>query len=547
MYSPTSAEETMAFRIVESTSAQSNGNEVLLVRDNWNDWFVWVTQFYVIVVTPDNKRIDIGHVKIAQAGMTFQSAVTSALLPAEFPLLNAPWFSLGQTENYYEQLNELGDQYRDWYLTAIRDIAQIPAMLDEYADEAVLSRSLLRDIDTNRVRNRFNRLAFGNAALTNFAFRFTFPQDMRTTDAPPQLDFHVTPASNPPTNVHVVIGRNGVGKTRCFDYLSRAFLGLPAREGGPVGEIGPLTPPETIVQFFTPVPVKGHGFAGLVTVSFSPFDEYGPLVSSNSRLEVRYAYVGLIRESAEQISPDGDDDSELSTLTIKGRPELARDFLKGIAACRGAARRRRWLRAVELLEADPLFLDANARAVIDDTAEGWEDRTRKWFRRLSSGHSVVLLTITRLIELVEEKSLVLIDEPEGHLHPPLLSAFVRALSELLINRNGVAIIATHSPVVLQEVPRSCAWVLNRTGVAARADRPDLETFGENVGILTREVFGFEVIQTGFHRLISEAVQQGGYDLVIEQFGDRLGGEARSLARALSLAPPPTLDATDTEV
>lgn len=48
---------------------------------------------------------------------------------------------------------------------------------------------------------------------------------------------------------------------------------------------------------------------------------------------------------------------------------------------------------------------------------------------------------------------MLIDEPEGHLHPPLLSAFVRALSELLVNRNGVAIIATHSPVVLQEVPR----------------------------------------------------------------------------------------------
>ena len=257
---------------------------------------------------------------------------------------------------------------------------------------------------------------------------------------------------------------------------------------------------------------------------------------------MKYAYIGLIRESAEQISPSGDDDDDLATLTIKGRPELARDFLKGISACRGAARRRRWLRAVELLEADPLFRDANAKAVIDDIAEGWEGRTRKWFRRLSSGHSVVLLTITRLVELVEEKSLVLIDEPEGHLHPPLLSAFVRALSELLINRNGVAIIATHSPVVLQEVPRSCAWVLNRTGIAARADRPDLETFGENVGILTREVFGLEVVQTGFHRLISDAVQHGGYGQVMAQFGDRLGGEARSLARALSIAPSPPPDA-----
>jgi len=388
MFSATWTEKAMLFRIVESALAPSNGNEVLLVRDKWNDWFTWVTQFYVIVVTQENQRIDIGHVKIAQAGMTHESATTSTLLPAAFPRLGETWFSIGQAENYYEQLNELGDEYRDWYLNAIRDIARDTSILDKYADEEVLRRSLLRDIDIDRVRNRFNRLANGDAALTDFAFRFTFPKDPRTTDAPPQLHFQVTPASNPPTNVHVVIGRNGVGKTRCFDYLSRAFFGLPARDGGPVGEIGPRSP----FGLISPFAGKGHGFAGLVTVSFSPFDEYGPLVSSNSRLEVKYAYVGLIRESAEQISLTGDDDDELATLTIKGRPELARDFLKGISACRGAARRRRWLRAVELLEADPLFLDANAKAVIDDTAEGWEGRTRKWFRRLSSGHSVVLLT-----------------------------------------------------------------------------------------------------------------------------------------------------------
>lgn len=530
----------MSFRVVGSYSAASAGNEVLLVRDNWNDWFTWVTQFHVIVVTADNRRIDIGQVKIARRGMTPESAVTAALLPPVFAELDTSCFSIGQSENYYEQLNELGDAYRIYYLEAMRDIAHNLALLEEMSGEEVLGRSLLRDIDTDRVRNRFNRLAAGNSALTEFAFRFNFPQDPRTENAPPQLTFNVKPGSNPPSNVHVIIGRNGVGKTRCFDYLSRAFLGLPAREGGSAGNLGPIS--EAGVP--SPFVGKGHGFAGLVTVSFSPFDEYGPLVSSNSRLEVRYAYIGLIRESAEQVSPAGSENDETATLTIKGRPELARDFLKSISACRGAARRRRWLRAVELLEADPLFLDANARAVIDDVTDGWESRTHKWFRRLSSGHSVVLLTITRLVELIEEKSLVLIDEPEGHLHPPLLAAFVRALSELLIDRNGVGIIATHSPVVLQEVPRLCSWVLNRTGLAARADRPDLETFGENVGILTREVFGLEVVQTGFHRLISETVEQRGYQNALVQYGDRLGGEARSLVRALSFNPRPNGDNSD---
>ncbi len=88
------------------------------------------------------------------------------------------------------------------------------------------------------------------------------------------------------------------------------------------------------------------------------------------------------------------------------------------------------------------------------------------FRRLSSGHKIVLLTLTRLVETVQERSLVLFDEPESHLHPPLLSSFIRAVSDLLINRNGVGIIATHSPVILQEVPRACVWKLRRNGASS---------------------------------------------------------------------------------
>lgn len=160
---------------------------------------------------------------------------------------------------------------------------------------------------------------------------------------------------------------------------------------------------------------------------------------------------------------------------------------------------------------------------------------KKLFQSLSSGHKIVLLTMTRLVEVVDEKTLVLMDEPEAHLHPPLLSAFIRALSELLINRNGVAIVATHSPVVAQEVPRSCVWKLRRNGTILAAERPDIETFGENVGALTREAFGLEVTKSGFHKLISDAVSSmDSYDEIVEQFNQRLGGEAKAIARGLMI-------------
>ena len=88
--------------------------------------------------------------------------------------------------------------------------------------------------------------------------------------------------------------------------------------------------------------------------------------------------------------------------------------------------------------------------------------------------------------------MVIINEPETHLHPPLLASFMRALSHLLINRNGVALISTHSPVVLQEIPSSCVNIMDNIASIYVMHKPKIETFGENVGTLTREVFCHEM-------------------------------------------------------
>jgi hypothetical protein len=126
-----------------------------------------------------------------------------------------------------------------------------------------------------------------------------------------------------------------------------------------------------------------------------------------------------------------------------------------------------------------------------------------------------------------------LDEPEGYLHPPLLSAFVRALSDLLQRRNAVAIIGTHSPVVLQEVPKNCIWKLRRQGADAIAERLEIESFGENVGTLTQEVFGLEVVDSGFHKILKDVVEQTEtFEEAITKFNNQLGLEARAILRNL---------------
>ena len=134
--------------------------------------------------------------------------------------------------------------------------------------------------------------------------------------------------------------------------------------------------------------------------------------------------------------------------------------------------------------------------------------------------------------MVDENTLVILDEPENYLHPPLLSSFIRALSNLLDNRNGVAIVATHSPVVLQEVPKNCVWQLSRAGSNVKLERPRIETFGENLGELTSEIFGYEVRSSGFHKMLKDVSEQKeSYEDAAEVFNYELGKEARSILRS----------------
>lgn len=214
--------------------------------------------------------------------------------------------------------------------------------------------------------------------------------------------------------------------------------------------------------------------------------------------------------------------------------DLGIDFASSLTRCSSGVLADRWCTAVRTLEEDDLFAEANVTSLLEcESDEVLMKRSRTLFKKLSSGHAIVLLTVTRLVELVDERTLVLLDEPEGHLHPPLLASFVRCLSEMLIRRNGVAIVATHSPVVLQEVPRSCAWKLRRSRSASVVERPTVETFGENIGVLTREVFGLQVTHSGFHRLLQEAVSDGsGYKSVLRRFKHQLGDEAKAIVQAL---------------
>ena len=507
------------FSIVDSFSRIANriNSHVYLQKDDWDDWGEFKTAFKVFVIDSAGVTHEPGSVKIGEVGLAAQgrSALPSAgyrapTLPEQFDRLDDKHFSIGQSENYYETLNELDFEFKNEILSGLRDCAFDLKIFDRHQSESVMSKSLLRNIQERNVRNRLHRLAHGNAVLTKFEFEYMFPNEAQDI-SPPILAFSVIPNSEPPTNVHVLIGRNGVGKTRCIQNLSRTVLGIEDTDSN----YGSLNRCGTHADDWS--------FAGLVSVSFSVFDDFD--LPTNENTGVRSYQIGL----RKKVPIDGND-----VLQVKTPKDLAKDFTDSLSLCRSGPRSARWRAAIDTLETDPLFQEANISKLLGYTNEEWSTQASTLFGQLSSGHAIVLLTITRLVELVDEKTLVILDEPEGHLHPPLLAALIRAVADLLAKRNGVALIATHSPVVLQEVPKSCAWKLSRSGRLSSAERPPIETFGENVSVLTGMVFGLEVTRSGFHSLLTKAIMDDAlsYDDVLKRFSGQLGSEARSIARGL---------------
>jgi predicted ATPase len=469
----------------------------------------------LIVFDKDGERHAIGGVKIGQFAMA--EGQRRPRIREAFDTLDERFFSLGQDDSYYDDLNRLGNAIRDRVLQGLRDVALDNDLFDRALNEDVTGTSLLRSVARSTVTGQFHRMALGGVRLTDYEFSYTARRHTKRSD-PLTLSFTVAPESYPPTNVHVLIGRNGVGKTTLLNDMAQAIVD----EDADAADVGAFT--AQLDEF------NDRLFTSLVSVTFSAFDPFEPLPSRQNKSEgVQYAYIGL-----KHVGPGRDG----KPRPPKSPDALSTDFGNSVLICRQGARVGRWRRALEMLQANPIFRDTEVSSLAR-SGVGVDDikvEARRLFKRLSSGHKIVLLTITRLVETVEEKTLVLLDEPEAHLHPPLLSAFVRALSDLLINRNGVALIATHSPVVLQEVPQSCVWKIRRTGTRSVAERPEVQTFGENVGLLTREVFGLEVTQSGFHKMLRDAVAElPDYDRVVRRFNDELGDEARAIVQGLLAA------------
>lgn len=86
-------------------------------------------------------------------------------------------------------------------------------------------------------------------------------------------------------------------------------------------------------------------------------------------------------------------------------------------------------------------------------------------RDLSSGEQVLLQLVLWLFTAGKSGAfprLLLLDEPDAHLHPSMTTQFLDVISEVLVNRHGVRVVmTTHSPSTVALAPESSIFQMER--------------------------------------------------------------------------------------
>ena len=71
-------------------------NVIVLIRDNWDDWFRFETKFNLLYISDLGKYESLGNIKIGQKGMA--DGQRSPQIPDTFTQLPVDCFSLGQSD-----------------------------------------------------------------------------------------------------------------------------------------------------------------------------------------------------------------------------------------------------------------------------------------------------------------------------------------------------------------------------------------------------------------------------------------------------------------
>ena len=464
-----------------------------LSKTKWDD-YGFSTSFTLYYMEAFGSKQLIGPVKIAIAGQT--SGRTP--LPTEFTRLDSMHFSLGQSDVYYARLKDLGASVKESVLKALQDVTVSSAAMRVAENENAYSSSLTRFLGPLALA--------GLGSQDKDMLRFEFESFIHNSDLPTQCVFGFKKDELIPNRINALIGVNGAGKTQLLANFVSGVLGM-SKERIDVSE--------------------RKSISKVIVVSYSIFDRFFlpdqiDIPANRSRHEyiskdLKYVYIGL-RERMTS-NKENKNASSKDATRIAGPVAFARRFTNALQKLKESDRFEQWQEIMA-----PILREADF--ICEDDLPDANSRAR--FRRLGAGHKATLSMLTSLFAELQDDSLVVIDEPENHLHPTLLSAMLHVLREMLKSTNSYAVISTHSPVVVQEIPAKYVQVMTKVNNQAQVVPLRRESFGTSIDTLISEIFGLTYQMPSYVDILRGlARSKVPLEQVEKELGEGLSVEARS--------------------
>lgn len=446
---------------------------VVLEKDNWDD-FGYKTSFRIYYHSSENQIQELGFIKILNKNQK------ETQIPSEFKKLGTQYCSLGQSEEYYGKLLELKKTRYENILDSLDDVIFKPEIYKKFENHDGFKTSLLRGSEAEKTLTEVWNYFHPSPQIPEDKFNFIFSTHLEEALSPHKLSFDFSISEYLPFRIMAIIGENGTGKTKILNRLAQSLSGLKK-----VGDFDPQRPL----------------FSKIVLISYSPFDEF-----VEGKDQISYSYFGLLNEKNQV-------DFEKAMISFK----------KSLKQIHNKNLIESWRNTISIIMDDNIvnniIYNSNLTSTnIDDVG-------------LSSGQKILTLILTNIMATISRDSLILFDEPETFLHPSLVSKLMNAFYKLLRRFNSYAIISTHSPIVLQEIPSKNVIVLERYGNHPSTRKLSIECFGENLSEITNEVFGIESTDVNYKKYLDEMVHDLTYEDILNSFNNNLSFNARMYLKA----------------
>lgn len=477
----------------------------------WDD-FGYVITFKVYYVGDSNK-IKIGNIKMLSkvnenTSLYFKEYGQESepkIININNLLTEKMLISIGEDIDYYKKINSLFElEQIDALLESLCDAGYFHMNHSDYSKWEGYSGSLMRGSSSAAILKKGYQIAVGRYNPTT-KFNLNI-ESLGDSFDPINFKFNLDRKVGK-SNICLLIGKNGVGKTHILKKISEVITGVTDGEEHP------------------------PYFHKLIVIAHSPFEEFyteneifnkltvkysrkGSLANKKSlkrkRLHVNeYSYIGFrnqkgifdpeypVIKSVKSIIKILNYDKENSWWTEKTRFQLLKETLSISIK----------FDSISILDNDDNEIIINDK--IDRIKENINLNKGLIFKKdgaiipLSSGQKIYTYMIPAIISELEDESLLILDEPELYLHPELEVGLINMLKNILDETKSFSIIATHSSILTREVERNAVTILRKTEGNTKVFRSSIETYGESIDVIISEVFDDEYVSKPYQKEIDK--------------------------------------------